>query len=271
MATITISRGSFSGGKAVAEGLAERLGYALLSREQLLAEAADDYGISETELSAALDQTPPFWQQVPGKRLAYVRCVTAVLLDHVRHGDLVYHGYVGHLLLAGITPALAVRVIADLEMRIGSAMRLAKLSRGEALAYIQRVDRRRARWAKLLYGVDWHDPDQYDLTVNLARVPVPGAIDAIASMVRLPEYEPSAQSLKKLEDHSLSCRVWAALARDPAARSAEVHVEADAGRVCITGRVSSVRAQEAIPRLARQVEGIRTLQCDVGVGIDWCW
>jgi len=43
-----------------------------------------------------------------------VKCVTAVLLDHARQGNLIYHGHVGHLLLSGISHVLRVRVIADM-------------------------------------------------------------------------------------------------------------------------------------------------------------
>jgi len=42
MAIITISRGSYSGGKTVAEHLGELLGYPVLSREQVLLQAAED-------------------------------------------------------------------------------------------------------------------------------------------------------------------------------------------------------------------------------------
>ena len=112
-------------------------------------------GISEKELADSLNLPPPAWQQVLGKRLAYVKCVTAVLLDHARQGKLIYHGNVGHLLLAGIPRVRRVRVIADTEQRINAAMAQTKMDRAETIAYIQRVDRERSKWAKVLYGVDW--------------------------------------------------------------------------------------------------------------------
>ena len=65
MAIITISRGTFSGGKALAERLAERLDYPCLSREEILQDAADEFGISQEGLSAAINEPPPFWQEVP--------------------------------------------------------------------------------------------------------------------------------------------------------------------------------------------------------------
>ena len=70
MAIVTICRGSYAGGRTVAERLAELLGYPILGREEVLTETARDYDVSEKELSKMMNGAPPFWQQVPGKRLA---------------------------------------------------------------------------------------------------------------------------------------------------------------------------------------------------------
>ena len=53
MAIITISRGSYSGGKAVAERLSEKLGYPCISKEIIL-DAAEEFGVPEEQLVAAL-------------------------------------------------------------------------------------------------------------------------------------------------------------------------------------------------------------------------
>ncbi|MBM4029747.1 MAG: cytidylate kinase-like family protein, partial [Planctomycetes bacterium] len=140
MAIITISRGSFAGGKALATRLSERLSYASLSREQVLHEAAESFGIAEPELVDSLNKSPRYWVQNPGKRLAYVKCVTAVLLRHAGQGSLVYHGHVGHLLLSELPQVVRVRVVADIEYRVQAAMQYANLSHDQALARIRRVD-----------------------------------------------------------------------------------------------------------------------------------
>lgn len=271
MAIITISRGSFAGGKAVAEQVAKILEHPLLSREEVLSQAAQEYGVSDKELASALNDKLPFWQQVPGKRMAYVKCVTAVLLDHCRGEKLVYHGYVGHLLLSGLPHVLRVRIIADMEQRIRSAMEQAKLGREQAISYIQNVDKQRAQWARLLYGVDWEEPSQYDLTLNLSRISTENAAQLIARLATSDDFKPTPQSLKQLEDLSLASRVWAAMARNPETRSASLNVAANDGYVVITGSVGSTRAIDMVPRVARAVEGVRGLQCEVGTGTDWYW
>jgi cytidylate kinase len=271
MAIITISRGSYSGGKAVAEQLAARLDCPVISREQVLLQAAEDYGISERELTDSLNHPPPFWQQVLGKRMAYVKCVTAVLFDHVRQGSLVYHGNVGHLLLSGVPPVLRVRVIAGMEQRIEAAMAQAKLNREQAIAHIQRVDNERSKWARVLYGVNWNDPGQYDVILNLERISVGSACEMIARMAELPEFQLTDASRKQLEDASLSSKVWAAMAKNPLTRSASLEVTAKDGEVTITGNVSSTKAAEAVSDIAGGVSGVKLLRSEVGMGADWHW
>lgn len=271
MGIVTISRGSFAGGKAVAEQLAQSLGWPLLGREEVLQQTASQYGIAESRLASALDSPPPFWEQMLGRRLAYVKCVTAVLLDHAGQGNLVYHGYVGHLLLAGVGHVLRVRVIADMEKRLAAAMQQGGLSRDQATAHIQRVDQDRSRWARALYGVNWESPELYDLVVNLQQVTPDSACAVIRRALEMPEFQPTAQSRRDLENLSLSCRVWAALASEPQTRSAGLHVAADDGQVVITGSVGSGKAADAVPRLAQAVKGVRSLRCEVGVGSDWYW
>jgi len=68
----------------LAERVAERLGYPCLGREEVLIEAGKEYGVSERELTEAVNQPPPFWQQVPGRRVAYLMCLTATLLKQAR-------------------------------------------------------------------------------------------------------------------------------------------------------------------------------------------
>ncbi len=95
MAIITISRGTFSGGNALAEQLANRLGYPRLGREEAIEEATKEYGISMEKLTSAVKNPPSIWQHAIGPRIAYLKCLTASILEHAKDGNLVYHGYAG--------------------------------------------------------------------------------------------------------------------------------------------------------------------------------
>ena len=111
MSIITISRGTFSGGEALAERVAERLGYQCLSREMNLEAAAKEYGGPEARLTAAMDKRPSFWQRAASQSNNSLTFVRAVLCEQAKGGRIVYHGHLGHLLLPGISHVLTERTL----------------------------------------------------------------------------------------------------------------------------------------------------------------
>ncbi|MDP7449479.1 MAG: BON domain-containing protein [Candidatus Latescibacteria bacterium] len=145
------------------------------------------------------------------------------------------------------------------------------LSQNEAVAYIQRVDKERSRWARLLYGVEWEDPSLYDMILNLGKIGPENACATIAGMAAQKEFEATPESQKGLDDVTLSCRVWATLAKNPDARGAGIEVTADDGAVVIGGTVNSVKTLELVPEIAQRVAGVKSLRCEIGIGTDWYW
>ena len=183
MSVITISRGTFSGGKRLAQCLAGHVGYRCIDRDVIVEKAAA-YGASHDELREALEKPPGFLERFKHKRYLYLALIQAALTDEVRHGQVVYHGHVGHLLLKGGGPVLRARVIAPLEYRISTAQDRLKLSRNEVIAYIRKVDSDRQKWARYLYGVDWGDPSLYDAVINLEYIDIEDGCNILATTVK---------------------------------------------------------------------------------------
>ncbi len=256
MAIIMISRGTYSGGTTLAQLVAARVGAPCLSREVIIEEAAARSRLPVPDIEAAMDKRPPFWHRLLGERTAYLTFVRAALCEHARGGNLVYHGYVGHLLLPGIAHVLRVRVTADLEFRLQAAL-VEHLTREAAHAHITRVDRERREWSRFLFGVDWEDPLLYDLILNLSRITVGAASAAVVQAATHPNFQPTAASAKALHDLVLQSRVAAALAADPRTADASVTVVADGGRITITGQVRWPDGMEPISQIAEQVADVK--------------
>jgi cytidylate kinase len=271
MALITISRGTFSGGKAVAEKLAKDLGYPCYSREEIIRDAADQFDISEDMLDAAMTETPGFWKQNANQCISHLNFVRAALLRQLKGKDLVYHGYGGHLLLEGVTRLLRVRVIASMEYRIAAAMEELGMSRNTAAAHITAFDKRLAKWAKSVLGVEWDDPSLFDVIFNLDHISIDGTVRTIAQMSHLEEFTPDQDALQSLENLLISSRVWAAITLNKATRSAKVQIEAADGYVIISGNVSSMKIADAIIGVAAGVDGVKTVSNQIGIGSDWIW
>ncbi len=270
MAVITVSRGTMSGGMALAECLANHLGYPVLSRE-VLVKAAEKVGVSEDMLRGKVERSAGFWERMTSDRRMYLIALQSALADAAVGGDLVYHGHAGHLLLADVPNVLRIRVIAPMAMRIREAMKRNGLDYDSAKEYIRIMDQERIRWTKFVYGLDWSDPKNYDMVVNLGTISITNACAMIAAAVKLPVYAITDDVKKKLRDFTLACRVKVALAASIHSRATSFDVTADNGKVEIFAETASVGVlisrpgpkAEDIELIAKSVEGVSSVRVDL--------
>jgi len=252
MAVVTISRGLGSEGHTLATGLAEKLGYEVVSREDVVGAAAR-YGVPEARLQEALLEAPTFWDRLTLGRARYLAFVRAALCERAVQDRIVYEGNAGHLLLRGVPHVVCIRILAPVSHRVEVAKQRFGMTDDEAARHVENADRQRESWAQNLYGADCWDPALFDLVVNLRTLSVAGAVDAAATVVSRPEFAPNDASRKAMSDLLLESRVSAALAADADTLSAEVRVQADGGVVTLHGRASMV---DAVIAVARGVEGV---------------
>jgi len=206
MAIITISRGTMSGGRAVATCLANRLGYPCIARE-VLKEAATVLGASEETVLGKLQTPPGLWDRVKRERNAYVVAVQAALAEQCLGGNIVYHGLAGQLLLRDLPGVLRVRLIAPLATRVQAILaQHARTSHAAAERYIQRLDQQRRRWVRVMYGVDLTDTTLYELTINLESVTLDTACVMIAELARQPEYQVTDDRRRQITAFAADCR-----------------------------------------------------------------
>lgn len=257
MSIITVSRGSFSGGKTLAECLARKLGYRCVDRDVIIERAAA-LGISQDALREALQKPPGFLERFSHKRYRYLTLIQAALTEEVRGGKAIYHGLAGHLLLQNGPHILRTRIIAPMEYRIRAARERLKIGREEAVAYIDKVDQERRKWTQFLYGVDWGDPALYDIVLNLEHTNIEQACNTISTLAVQRYFKITPEFLKRLDDMALASRVKATLATHPSTSELEMEVSADSGDVFIRGNVPGFQLKE-VDQIARAVPGVTEL------------
>jgi len=213
MSIITISRGSYSRGKAVAEHVAVRLGYTVISRDLLL-EASDRFHVPEIKLVRAIHDAPGILDRLRHSRQAYIAYIRAALTERVAEDNVVYHGLAGHLLLKGIPHVFKVRISADLDQRVAGEMQREGIGVQEARRVILADDLQRRRWTKSLYGHDPGDSDLYDLVIRVGALTVEDAVDFICRAASRQGFQATPASLQKARDLALACRIKAALANE---------------------------------------------------------
>ena len=261
MSVITISRGSFSGGKTLAECLARRLGYRCVDRD-IIAERAAAYGVSQDDIREALEKPPGFLDRFKHKRYLYLTLVQAALAEEIRTGKAVYHGLAGHLLLKGGHPILRVRIVAPMEFRIQMLQERLKYNREDAIAYIEKVDQDRRKWTQYLYGVDWGDPILYDIVINLEHIDLEEACRIISSIVMERQFEFSPECQQKMDDLALASRVRADLAINSSTSDLEVEVVSQHGAVAIKGKVATLSEIGEVKRVVMATSGVTSVNLD---------
>ena len=267
MSIVTISRGSYSGAKAIAVAVARTLGVPCISREVIL-EAAQSAGITEGKLSELLERPPSFFERVSRERDTYMVFIRAALHQHAADGSFVYHGHDGHLLLTELPHVLRIRVVAPLDMRVEAVTERLGLDDRQARRHIAKIDGYRAKWTRFLHGVDWADPQLYDLVVNLERVDVEQATTLVSDMARSGRFASTDALRRRATNLALTAHVWAEVARVSEARGAELEIETEDGVVVLRGSVRTDGLRTSITEAAERAPGVEEVRCEIEIPSD---
>ena len=209
MSIVTISRGSYSRGKEVAELLAEELGYACVSRDVLL-EASDQFSTPEVKLVRAIHDAPSILDRFTSGKDQYIKYIRAALLTHMQRDDVVYHGLAGHIFLQGVPHVLKVRIIADMGDRVREEMKRESIAADKARQVLAKDDDERRKWSMHLYGIDAWDPRLYDMTVHLKTITVDEAVSTIRQALELPAFRTTPDSKRTIDEMADAARREAA-------------------------------------------------------------
>jgi len=261
MAVVTISRGSYSRGKEVAEKVAERLGYQCIGRDLLLA-TSEEFNIPEIKLIRAIHDAPSVLDRFTYGKEKYIAFIQAALLRHFRKDNVVYHGLAGHFFVRGVSHVLKVRIISDLADRVRLEMEREKISEKEARRIIEKDDEERRKWSRSLYGIDTWDPSLYDLVIHIHKLRVEDGVDIISHTAGLKQFQMTLESRRAIDNLALAAEVKAILIKV----RPDLQVSADKGIVEIQTRALEAHEAELIQEmesLAKTVPGVRDVRVKV--------
>jgi cytidylate kinase len=277
MAVITLSRGSFSHGKEIAEAVAQRLGYQCVSREILL-EASRFFQVPEMKLVQSIHDAPTILERMTRGREKYLSYIQAALLEHMRADNVVYHGHAGHLLAPPVRHLIKVRVIVPMEKRAAYLRETESISETAARERLTREDEQRTRWTRYLYDEDIRDPALYDLVLNLDRLEIGAACDILCALAADPAFASTPKSLAAMKDLAIASHIRAALQgicpAEVTSLDGRVRVRALPPRIRKSSYASpdtdrQVEAElrreliEAVSRIAAGIDGVADVVCDV--------
>ena len=263
MPIITISRGSYSMGKAVAEKVAETLGYRLISRDLLL-KASDKFHVPQQTLNRALHDAPGLTDRYRHTKQIYIAYIRATLLEMLAEDNVVYHGLAGHLLLKELHHVLKVRIIAELEGRVMRKAKEEGITLPNARSIILGDDVQRKKWTHKIYGVDPTDSTLYDMVIRIDRLSVDNAAEFICAAAKTPAFQSTDHSLREARDMGLACMVKAALVE----KFPDVGITCEYGNVLVYStekEAHNTKFKNILASLKQDIPGIHNLEVHSGV------
>jgi len=218
MAIVSLSRQLGAGGSEIAAGVAKALGLRIVDREAI-DQAAMEAGVPEIALQElgyegrrglvqrildALKASPAIPSVVemqrrdagtslpmprgiftPARPLLsaameeYVRMVGMVIQDMAAEGNVLIMGRASQVILRDHLEALHVQIVAPLARRVEKRMRIEGLTQRDATERILASDQARADFLRRYYGVNWLDPQLYDLVINTGRTSIQTAVQLV--------------------------------------------------------------------------------------------
>ena len=186
---ITIAREYGSGGRIIAQKLAEKFGIPFYDRK-LIEMAAKQTGLSEDfvaqaeqyRTSSLLYNLYMSSQSLPLSDQVYIaQC--QVIRDVAKQSACVIVGRCADYVLSDLPNCLHVFVHAPLEERIRRVRDEYGVQQSDLKGYVQKYDKRRASYYNYFTTHEWGRSSNYDLTINSATTGIDGAVQVISALV----------------------------------------------------------------------------------------
>ena len=261
MTIVAISRELGSGGDAIGADVAKALGFSFVAREILL-RAAQAHGVPEEKMADVDERRLSLWELFDEEKRRYLVFMEAAYYSLAEKGSVVTSGRGGPFFLRDVRHALKVRIMAPVEVRVARMMEREKLDHRAAVTRVRTWDRELAGRIDYLFGLDWTLPEHYDLVINTRGDNWQFYTDLLVAAARHPQYQPTPESLQRMQDLTLAAQVRAAIAKDPVTKNINLEVGAQAGRVALKGVVFSPAMMDAAAEVARGVPGVTQVSCE---------
>jgi cytidylate kinase len=252
----------FGGGEKLARGLADKLGYAYLDRDDVVAKATE-CGIPVGKLEVALLKKPSVRERLARLKERYLAVATATIAEKAAQGDLVYFGRAGHLLLPGVSHVIRVRAIPEPSQRLETAMTRIKLPVEKAETFLRDIDSDIRAWVRFVHGVEMDDLRRYDFVVNLEHMSVENAATALCGIADLPDFRPTPASRRAMEERLLQARARITLALDERTADADLTVRASDRVLTITYMPRQADLAAVIPDVLGDLPGCEEVRSTV--------
>ena len=260
MPLIAMTREMGSLGKDVASALAAKTQRKVVYHE-IIDPVANKMRLRKSHVERFLDGRAGLWEKLTTDRTSLSIFTADETFRFLRDGGTVcIRGWGASHLLAGVPHVIRVRVCAPLETRINRMMERLDTDLRETVANeIAMSEESHTAITRRNFGVNWRDPENYDLVLSTERLSVEECVDEVELAMRHARFQETDTSLKLVDNLALSWSVRAALRRDERTRDTDLTVECDAGTAKLLGIVATPDEARAAEEVAAIVAGVKAV------------
>jgi cytidylate kinase len=260
MPVIAMTREMGSGGREVAQRVAEKMGLTVILHELVEHDLAEHMHVRDSAIHHRLEGGATLRErwQISTKRLA--RYTAEEVLDLARRGNVLIRGWGACVALREVPHVARVRICTPIEVRERVVMEQSGLKdRSAARREIERNDATHKRTLQVAYGVDREDPLLYDLVLNTDRISIETCVKLVCDLVESPEFRETEASRAILEDKTLEAHVRIKLRERFIAGTGVSGIEATAngGRVVLTGTAIHTALAADASKVVGEIAGVK--------------
>jgi len=182
LAILTISRQMGSLGNEAAEALSRRLGWELITRDELM--SLFFCQIAKPHDLHMLSESAKFYLSQCQDECSYLEYLQKSLRQYVQDRSVILVGFGSQLIFASDRNAVHVRIFAPQSVRIARVKKKYHLSDQSAEKILSTADQKHKRYVSTLYGADLSDPVLYNMILNTAELSTDECVSAIVGLIR---------------------------------------------------------------------------------------
>jgi len=258
MPLIAMTREMGSLGKDVAAGIAGRANKKVVYHE-IIEPLANKMRLRKSHVERFLEGKSGIWERLTTDRTSLSIFTADETFRFLRDGSTaVIRGWGAVHLLRNVPHVVRVRICAPFETRVARMMeRLATDNRETVENEIHLSEEAHSAITKRHFGVNWKDPENYDLVLSTERLSVDECVEEVESMMKRSRFQETPDSIRLVTNLALEWAVRSALRRD--ARTAEVGITVRCidGVVRLEGVVDTADQAQAVAEVVATVEGVK--------------
>jgi cytidylate kinase len=268
MPLIAMTREMGSLGKDVAAAVSARLGKPVVHHE-MIDQLANKMRLRKSHVIRFLEGKANIWERLTTDKTSlsiYTADETLALAES--NNVAVIRGWGSAHLLRPIQHVICMRVCAPMKVRVQRMMERLNTDDVDFVTNeIKLSEEAHGAITRRHFGINWQDPEQYDLVLNTERVSIEECADEVMALVKNEQFQDTAQSRQMLANLALETHVRAALRADPRTSKMLIAIAADKGSITLSGIIDRDHEPVHASEVAAAVAGVKDVKNQLKVAM----